>query len=243
MTQQPNDDELPIAAELAHDPPATTVPITKDRWYVMRLNGARFGPFSWRDLTGCVNAQMFDGDDLVQGEHNPRRQLRALFPTYYSFAPVQVTEIRPVASPGEQFARNPVKTWLFGPEMRPFETTDPHGKYRTFRLVIVAGLGGVWFLAMLALLIVAAIGGRSEALVEAGAAGAISSFLFALGYFTFTGALLEWDIIFSSRKGKGWRFWFGDRGARWILLGMGSVIMLIGCVAYYSFLAAMLQRI
>ncbi|WP_254507554.1 immunity 17 family protein [Anatilimnocola floriformis] len=232
MNAQPNDDEILIAAELASGPPpAKVIPIDQDRWWVMRLDGNRFGPFSWKELTRCVTAHMFGPDDLVQGEQNPRRRLRELFPKFFAVAPPPSIEIRPIASPMEQLASNPVGVMLRGYEMRPYERTDPQGKNTRRNLVILAILASVWGVGMIGLMITAAVGGGM--FVQHAVFGiVVTSFFYGLGYLTFAGALFEWEILFTTRRAKSWRYWFGDRAARKIFLGMGALFMLAGCGAF-----------
>jgi hypothetical protein len=256
----PNDERL-IRAELADErapsakpsapspspmlqpAPARSVSVENDRWYVRRPDGVTFGPMSWRELTASVHAHMYSGDELVQGEHHPRRRLRDLFPKYFGVATAAATgEIRPLGTPGEQFVRNPVKFLVMGQEMPAFETTDPQGKYQRLRVAIVGTLAMMWLLAMFSLLIAAALSGLWLAAI---ADAMIASLPFAIGYFTFAGGLLEWEFVLSSRRAKTWRYWFGDRAARWICLSIGAMFMLAGgslfAVMFFGFVKVILK--
>lgn len=242
MTQKPDDDEILIAAELADErPTANTVPVEKDRWYIERLNGECFGPMSWKELTSCVNAQMFVGDDMVQGELNSRRSMRELFPKFFSVARPPSIEIRQQPTALEQIARDPIKVAMYGLELPPYEKSDPEGIHHANRLRIVGALGVVWLLIILALLIAAAFSKDPWSL--AGPAGFFSSTLFGLGYFYFCGALLEWEFFFQQRKVKTLRCWYGDRGARRHCLISAFLPIVIGCVIYlFMFLQLLDQR-
>jgi len=199
--EQISDDDVIIRADLADSPTAASVILVEhERWYVGFSGGAQIGPLTWSELLGCVRARTVRFNEYALGEKSGRTiAVRDLFP---SLAAAELPEhiiadaLQPV---GSQFATAPVSYVLFGPQLPPYQKVDPEGLNRQRNLWICGLLASVWLVLILACLIGVVVkrphfsDGTSIQL-------AIFSFIFMVGWFGYSAALMEWSWYFETRK-------------------------------------------
>jgi hypothetical protein len=212
----PPPDLAPVAATLAE--PAPRIPIDRDRWFVEPQNGRRMGPFTWKELLGCVKAKMFFADDVTYGESNSSRlYLRDLFPA---------AAVRPQEPPAEQVGTpSSATTVVFAPQDEPRPKT---AEMYALRHRLIVYLGGFLLVFWLAGLAAVGIGFRAKdgnyPLYFIVAAG----FALGLGLLHFAAALLESDLFFDGSKTRWWRTLYGPLARRNYLFAIAWVLMLIG---------------
>lgn len=226
----PPPDVTPVAATLAE--PASRIPVDRDRWFVEPQNGRRMGPFTWKELLGCVKAKMFFADDLAYTEVNSNRHyLRDLFPTLAIRDPGPPVE--PIPTAMQQLVHNPVSTVLFGPQVRPYQRLFDAYYAANARFVAMLAIiyAFVWSGAWIAVFVGFAGQQRELPLIINCVAGVFLS----LGLLNFSAALLELEFFFNFyRKIRWWRSLLGDIAVRKYLIILSWVPMEIGLLLILS---------
>ena len=225
----PPPDVAPVAATLAELAPR--IPVDRDRWFVEPPNGRRMGPFTWKELLGCVKAKMFFADDLADGEVNSHRlYLRDLFPTLAIRDPGPPVEPLPTAM--QHLVHNPVSTIVFGPQVRPYQRLFDayYAANARFVVMLASFYALVWSGAWIAVVVGFAGKQRDLPLIINSVAG----LLLSVGLLNFSAALLEWEFFFNFfRKIRWWRSLLGDIAVRkylitlsWVPMGIGLLLIL-----------------
>ena len=218
-----------------------------EQWFVCLTGGQQIGPVTIAELDAACGQGRIPPQALVRrgdweqglplASFIARRQADAEAAARQA-AEAQRRAAMPYGSYGEQFARNPLGTFLAGPQMPEYRASqNPDVRAHRWRVfwrwvyVLLAMPGGAIALPLLAGLLRLA---PADGVLGAGVALFLAFWpvvFFLIGMLMFAGAHFEWSWFMNARRMRAMRAGGGDSMARGFYVWTGGIIMGLAAAA------------
>jgi hypothetical protein len=138
----------------------------------------------------------------------------------------------------QQFTRNPFWYFLRGVDVAEYQPGQtPPATHRAQKLILASLALVVLGLALLTFVIATVRFGPWLGLLMTLMGLGVAFVPLLFGFYFVAAGLLESNLLMMSRRGRGVRYLFGDRGARWFFIVCGCPALLIGFLIQLAFVA------